>query len=76
MEQKILTRAVFNALPQRERRQFITSGGAVSDPPPAPAVKISDPNVMTRQEFSALTPPEQLAAVRAGRRIVDGERAV
>ncbi len=70
-----ITRAAFNALSQNERHKFMKAGGVVTDPQPAPALQIADPNLLTRQEFAALPPVEQMAAVRAGRRVVDGERA-
>jgi hypothetical protein len=73
MTEKML-RQNFDALSESEKRKFIAAGGALTDPPPAPAAKIMDPSVLTRREFEALPPASRIAAVRAGRAVVDGER--
>lgn len=69
-----MARKEFDRLDYAERRKFITSGGAVTDPAPPPVAKISDSTALTRKEFDALPPVHRLAEVRAGRRIVDGDR--
>lgn len=75
MSSTTMTRKEFDALDQVARRKFIASGGAVTEPTPPPGPLVTDPNVLTRSEFDALPQHERTAAIRAGRVIVNGDRA-
>jgi hypothetical protein len=72
---KTMPRAKFDALSHDERQKFISGGRVVTDPPPPPAPQVTDTAVLTRAEFAALSPAGRLAAVKASRKVVDGQRA-
>jgi hypothetical protein len=70
-----LSRKEFVLLNPSEKMAFVQRGGVVEEPPVAPQTIVTDSAVLTRSEFSRLSPIDQLKAARNGTRIVDGQRA-
>jgi hypothetical protein len=72
---KSIPRSEFNRLNQTDRRKFFSAGGIVEDPAPKPVgPKIADPKLVTRSEFAGMSPVEQAAVMRDGRKVVNGHR--
>lgn len=64
----------FENLPPEERLKAARMHRIIDAPPKAPE-PVTDETVLTRKEFESLSPKQRMAAMLAGRRVVDGVRA-